>query len=332
MNRRHFLASAAAIRLAAAPPRASMGIASTSYLTVWRPRDAYEYLEHCNALGAGGIQTSLNSLELADLSKLRGRAEQLGMYVEVMNPLPAQDTARFEALLKGARQVGALCARVACLSGRRYETFHTLAEWKKFVADSHAAIERALPLAEKHKVPLAIENHKDWTADEFVALLRKFNSPHLGVCLDLGNNISLLDDPMELVEALAPYTLSTHIKDMGVASYKDGFLLSEVPLGEGLLDLKKMLAVIRKAKPGVKMTLEMITRNPLQIPCLTEKYWVTFPEREARRLARALSMVRDQKKTQPLPSMDGLDRKAQLEYEEENVKLSLNYAREQLGL
>ena len=51
-----------------------------------------------------------------------------------------------------------------------------------------------------------------------------------GGCVDTGNNISLLDDPMELIEGLAPYAISTHIKDMGVEPWKDGFLLSELPL------------------------------------------------------------------------------------------------------
>ena len=36
---------------------------------------------------------------------------------------------------------------------------------------------------------------------------------------------------------------------MGVEEYADGFLLSEVPLGEGILDLKGMVAALRKANP-----------------------------------------------------------------------------------
>jgi len=332
MTRRQLLTMAAAAPLAAGPPRSKMGIATTSYMTVWRPRDTYEFLEHCHAIGAGGIQASLSSLEPAYLSKLRARAEQLGMYIEVMGPLPRGGTEQFEAVLRATKEVGGLCLRSACLGGRRYETFNTLADWKKFVADSHTAIERAVPLAEKHRVRFALENHKDWTTEEFLALLNKFKSEYLGVCVDTGNNMALLDDSMELVEALAPYAFSTHIKDMGVALYKDGFLLSEVPLGEGMLDLKKIVAVIQKAHPEVKMSLEMITRNPLEVPCLTEKYWATFPGREGKHLARMLAMVRDKQKERPLPRMDTLDKEAQRRWEAENVLQCLNYAREQLGL
>jgi hypothetical protein len=32
-------------------------------MTAWRPKDTYEFLEHCQALGAGGIQVSLASTD-----------------------------------------------------------------------------------------------------------------------------------------------------------------------------------------------------------------------------------------------------------------------------
>jgi len=62
MRRREFLLSAAAVATPNAP-RTSMGIATTSYMTVARPRDPFEFLEHCKALGAGGTQASPSSLE-----------------------------------------------------------------------------------------------------------------------------------------------------------------------------------------------------------------------------------------------------------------------------
>ena len=191
------------------------------------------------------------------------------------------------------------------------------------------AIDRALRVVEKHGIPLALENHKDWTAAEIAALK---SSEQLGVCLDTGNNISLLDDPMEVVETLAPYAVSTHLKDMAVARYKDGFLLSEMPFGEGFLNLKQIVESVRRARPKTKITHEMITLNPLEVPCLTEKYWVTFPDRNGKYLARTLRMVDANSKKQVLPRIDHLDKPAQARLEEENVKQCLYYARQQLAL
>jgi len=311
-----------------------MGIATTSLMTARRPHDAYEFLEYCNALGAGGIQASLSSLEPDYLKKLRARAEQLAMYIEVMSDLPKQeDATAFERSIKAAKDVGAVCVRTAALGGRRYENFSKLSEWQTFVTQTLGAIDRALAVVSREKIPLAIENHKDWTAQELAALMKDKSSEYLGVCLDTGNNIALLDNPMDAIEMLAPYALSTHFKDMAVEPYADGFLLSEVPLGEGMIDLKSAAATIQRSHPKTRFTLEMITRNPLEVPCLTDKYWVTFPDRNGKYLAVTLRMVRDSAaRLQHLPHVDKQSRQALLQLEEENIKQSLHYARTQLGL
>lgn len=333
MTRRSFLAAAGAATASlavAAPPRSRMGIASTCYLTVWRPKDSIEFLEHCDSLGAGGVQTFLSSLEPDYCHKFRARAEQAGMYVEAMVPLPKGDIEGFEKYIVAAKEAGADRVRAGALSGRRYETFATLDDWKKFVADAHASIERAVPVLERHKMPMALENHKDWTIGEMLGILKNYSSEYLGVCIDTGNNISLLDDPMEVVRAFAPYAVATHVKDMGVAEYPDGFLLSEMPLGDGMLDMKEVVKTIQNGRPGVRITLEMITRDPLKVPCLTDQYWQTFPDRPGKYLADTLAMVR--KRQQKLPTLDGLDKPMQLRLEDDNVKHSLNYARNSLNL
>ncbi len=293
-----------------------------------KPKDTLEFIEYCNTLGAGGVQMSISSTDPAYVRRVRERCEQLGMFFEAQASLPGADTAQFSALLSAARDAGALCVRTACLSGRRYETFSTLQEWKRFDADSRAAIERALPIAEKLKLPLAIENHKDRTVDELAALLRGYSSEYLGVTLDTGNNMALLDNPMEVVERLAPYAVSTHFKDMAVDLHAEGFLLAEVPFGEGILDLRRMLELVRKARPRTKFSIEMITRDPLKIPCLTEKYWATFPDRPARYLASTLSFVSAHKRM--LPIAGTLDAVARLKREQENVSSCLRYAQEKL--
>jgi 3-oxoisoapionate decarboxylase len=337
VTRRNFLATTAIAPFAAAgatftgnPPPCKMGIATTSYMTAAHPKDTYAFLDHCHALGAAGIQSPLNG----DLAKVRARAQQLGMYIEAMAPLPkGPDTSAFEKALGDASAAGALCVRSACLSGRRYETFASFADWQQFAAQSKESLKNAIPLAEKYKIPLALENHKDWTADEMLVLLKTHSSEYLGMCLDFGNNVSLLDDPMSLVENLAPYAISVHVKDVGVEDYPDGFLLSEVALGEGYLDLARMISLIRQARPNTKFTLEMITRNPLKVPCLTDKYWATFPDRNGSYLARTLKVVQKEgTRLQALPRIDMLTHEGQLRLEEENVKACLNHAREKLDL
>jgi len=335
MTRRQLLLGAAAAAVPAlGVPRTGMGIATTSFMTARRPRDTFEFLEYCHSLGAGGIQASLASLEPAYLNKLRDRAEEFGMYIEVMAELPKPNgTEKFEQTVAAAKDAGALCIRSAALGGRRYETFSQLGDWQEFVKRSLAAIDRALPIVTKLQMPLAIENHKDWTAQELASLVKERSSEYLGVCLDTGNNIALLDNPMSVIETLAPYALSTHFKDMAVEPSAEGFLLSEVTLGEGIVDLRRAVATIRQARPKTRITLEMITRNPLHVPCLTDKYWATFPDRNGKYLADTLRMVRDAaQRLQHLPRIDGESAAGLLQLEEDNVQQCLYYGRTRLGV
>lgn len=331
MTRRDFLTTVAAAPLLA-EGRTAMGFTPDSF-TISRPqRTALEFLDFAHARGGGGVQANLASFEPDYLKKVRARAEQLGMYFEVLTSLPKEDTSIFENTVKAAKEAGAGSLRAVCLGGRRYETFSSLEQWNAFVTDSHARIARAAPIVNRYRMPLGIENHKDWTAEEMVPLLKKYSSEYLGVCIDFGNNLALLDDPMELVDSLAPFVINTHIKDMGVEEYPDGFLLSEVPLGQGILDLKRILSTLRKYRPSVKFSLDNLIRNPLLIPCLTEKYWITFTERNGKYLARALALVRKNKPARPLPRIDGLDQAGRLRLETDSVSQSVAYARDELGL
>ena len=345
MNRRSFLRNTAAATTLLHPlmadnyPQSKLGIATTSYLGVWRPKDTYEFLEHCHALGAAGIQAGVHgdiageATERAEISRIRNRAEQLGMFVEAMVPMPrGNDTAAFEQSLKDARDVGAIALRSACLGSRRYEAFATFEAWQQHVKEAHQSIAAALPLLDKYKIPLGLENHKDWTADEMVSLMKKYSSEYFGVCLDFGNNISLLDDPMDVIEKLAPFTVTTHLKDMAVDTFGDGFLLSEVLLGDGYLDLPRAIRLVQQARPKARLSLEMISRDPLKVPCLTDKFWASFPDRSGLYLARTVRFVNSHKSAKPLPRIAQLSHDEQLKIEDQNVIDCLKYARENLGL
>ncbi len=327
------LAAASAVtKLGAAPPKTSVGIATTSYMTFMRYRDMLAFMDHCHELGAGGVQLQLPN-DPAAVKRIRARAEELGMYLEAMAPMPkSNDTSPFEQALATAKEAGAIAVRTGSSGGRRYEKWNSLNDWKAFEEETTAAIRKIAPIADRLKIPVGMENHKDWTIEEQVALMKKYGSQYFGTLLDFGNNISLLDSPDSIME-LVPYAKMCHLKDMAVQPYPDGFLLSEVPLGEGILDLKKIVTGVQQANPQAKFSLEMITRDPLQVPCLTDKYWVTFPNRSGLYLARTLTMVeRQSARLQPLPRFDKLSKDAQLRAEEENVKFCLNYAREKLNL
>lgn len=307
--------------------RAPLGLASTCYMTVRRLSGAPALLRHADALGACGAQAALAA---GQAREVRDYCEARRLYFESMAALPREDDdARFTSALRDAREAGARCVRVVCLSGRRYETFRTLEEWRAFVGESRRRLAFAARIAARVRMPLALENHKDWTLEELTALLREFGGEWLGVCLDTGNNLALLDDPGEFIDALAPHAVSTHLKDMALADEPEGFLLAEVPLGTGMLDIPRFVRRIREARPGTPLTLEMITRDPLRVPCLNSAYWATFAGRAAPRLAAILAQAR--RNSKPIPRISDLPVPAQLECEEENVKACLHWARKHLA-
>lgn len=298
--------------------------------------DLYEphrLLEHCRQLGAGGMQVSLGVLEPNATRTLRNKAEQGGLFIEAIVGAPKEkkDLERLDAQLKTAVAVGAKAVRTTIIPGRRYEYFDSLEKFREFDARGRRSLELAAPLAEKHRIPLAVENHKDHRNDERVALFEHISSEYVGACVDTGNSFALLEDPIETVERLAPWAHSVHLKDQAVELHKDGFLLGDIPLGQGFLDLKTMVAILRKQKPDIRFSLELITRDPLKVPVLGEKYWATFPNLPASDLARTLRQVRGGE-TSNLQQITSRPFAAQVAREDQNVRESLDYAREHLKL
>ncbi|MBI3874772.1 MAG: sugar phosphate isomerase/epimerase [Verrucomicrobia bacterium] len=349
MNRREFLASiTTALTVPGfaqqAKPRKRLGVDINSYtirfggkkesakFPAWK--SALDVLDHCRELGAGGLQITARGWQSDFAGKVREKREALGLYIEGQISLPKTDAdvARFESELRAAKEAGAEVCRTTCLGGRRYEVFDTAKAWDEFSEQSWRSLTLAEPVARRVGVKLAVENHKDWRAAEILDLLKRLDSERVGACLDFGNNIALLEDPMEVIATLAPVAFSTHVKDMAVKEYEQGFTLSEVPLGEGILDLPRAIALCEQANPAIRFNLEMMTRDPLRVPCLGAKYWATFGAMPAHDLAKMLALVKANPPRGPLPRVTGLSDEEKLALEEENVRKSFAYAREKLGL
>lgn len=321
-----------------------MGIVVHSYASRWNSkidsakypgfRDAIDLMEHCKTIDAGGVQVNVRDWSVDFSKKVRDTREKLGLFLEGSIALPktSADAARFEKEIVAAKEAGAVIVRTVCLSGRRYEDFKSLPAFEAFAKSSLDSLRTAEPIMRKHRIKLAVENHKDWRAAELVEIIKKIDSEWVGVTLDFGNNMALIEDPMEVVQTLAPYTFTTHVKDMGVREYESGFLLSEVPLGEGVLDLKKMFDICTGKNKSVNFNLEMITRDPLRIPCLTDEFWETLPAVKAREIASTLRTVKGQGSETALPEVSHLNDEQRLSAEEQNIITSLRYSRSDLGM
>jgi sugar phosphate isomerase/epimerase len=292
-----------------------------------------EFLDYCHSLGLGGAEMGAAPTDPEVIRRFRDKLQTYDMFVLFDIPLPrgADDVERFDAQVKAAAEVGAYGLHSA-MTQRRYEVFDSLAAYQKSFEQNQATVALAEPVLRKYKVRLALENHKGWRAVEQAAWMKRLSSEYVGVHFDFGNNMSFLEDPMYTLETLKPWIFSCHIKDMGVQAYDKGFLLSEVPMGEGVLDLKKMVDILRAKNPDMPMDLEMITRDPLEIPIYTDKYWITFGDIPGRQVARMMEIIEKNPPKKPLPRTTGLDPMARKKLEEDYNLACIRYARQNLGL
>ncbi len=321
-----------------------MGIVVHSYGSRWNPKvasqkypgftNAIEFIEHCHQIGAGGVQVGVKDWTSDFAKKVRDRREKLGLYLEGSIPIPskAADVPAFEKDIINAKEAGVSILRTVTSTGRRYEVMHSPEAVNEFKKIAMLSLQLTEPVLQKHKMKLAVENHKDWRADELAGAMKQLGSEWVGVTLDFGNSISLLEDPMEVIEKLMPYVFTTHVKDMGVQEYPDGFLLSEVPLGKGLLDLPRIISLCKKKDATITYNLEMITRDPLQIPCLKDEYWKSFEGISGSDLARTLRMVKANSYKGALPKVSQLDKDELLGAEEQNILECLAYSSDTLGI
>jgi 3-oxoisoapionate decarboxylase len=102
-------------------------------------------------------------------------------------------------------------------------------------------------------VRIALENYEAYSTSEIAAIVREIDNASLGVCLDLTNSFAAMESADEILENLAPFTISVHLKEFTVErlEYLMGFAFRGKPTGQGVLPLTKifetLLANSRKA-------------------------------------------------------------------------------------
>ncbi len=355
VGRRRFLAGLAVgsgiavlnhLAVGGEPParRSKMGLASDCWNLHQRAQvgkgqkgdlsDPRLFLERCYQLGADGMQAPLGVRDEAYCAELRRWAEAHDMYVEGSTSLADNrfDAARFEKEVLTAKEAGATVVRTVAIPGRRYEQFNSAEEFARSSQRAAERLRQVEPIVARHRMRLAVENHKCHRVEERLELLKRLSSEWIGMCVDTGNSFALCEDPMNVVRAYAPFAFSVHVRDQGVQEYEDGFLFTDLALGQGFLDVAAAVRVLREAHPELHFSLEMIARDALKVPVLTPKYWATMPGVPAADLAWTLRTVKAKAPREPLPKIDSLPLEQRVQYEQRMVEDSLTFAREHLGL
>ena len=117
----------------------------------------------------------------------------------------------------------------------------------------------------------------------------------MGQALDTGNPVFVAEDPLTTVEELGPYALTFHLRDSVVYEHPDGIAVQWVPLGEGTVDFKVLVArAAELMSPNVHIYCKPITaRPPVVLPVHSDEFWTKwFPGARSRDLARFEALAR----------------------------------------
>ncbi len=147
-------------------------------------------------------------------------------------------------------------------------------------------LKEAVEVADANGVVLAIENHIDFTSGEILQILEGVDSESLAVNFDTGNALRMFEDPVEAARRLAPYTVSTHTKDIAArrgGSPADRFVFwPSCPVGQGLVDMPAVVEALAEGGFSGALGVELDLLAPR---------WADRPEEEL--VAESVSYLRD---------------------------------------
>lgn len=274
----------------------------------WQGWDAFQMMEYAAGLGLENIhfseRSNLESLDPSYLQSVRSRAESLGLRIEIgmrsfdrysstFEPDLGSGEEQLSAMLQAAHVIGSPIVR--CFVGMQADRLGPV-PIQEHIAESIRTLRAVVPLAEQLGIAIAVENHGgvDLLAPELRDMVETVGSDHVGVCLDTGNPIYAAEDAVFATEVLAPYVLTTHLRDSRAWATEQGAMVQWVPVGDGSVDLQRILKILQRQAPNSAVDLEIITGGPPRgIPYFEEEsdFWQMYPQMSAQSFARFVRMA-----------------------------------------
>ena len=258
--------------------------------------DAVRFVEANHKAGGEVAQlffTMIRDLDEDGLKRLRRRAEELDVQLEVHGGGALGKWSKFEDTMHRAAALGSKV--VGCSFGMlmRPDKIGTLDAWDEHTNQCEARLRELAPLAKSLGVKIGVENHLDFSVEELRDLIKRVNSPNVGVIFDVGNTIGTLDDPIEAADILGPYTVATHYKDFAIEEVARGFRFCMVPLGCGSLRLREITErLLKHVNPEMGMSIEMMNGQHFEVNWLEDRFWVAYRNKTARQVAATLRHIR----------------------------------------
>ncbi|MBM3801264.1 MAG: hypothetical protein FJW26_03020 [Acidimicrobiia bacterium] len=92
------------------------------------------------------------------------------------------------------------------------------------------------------------------------------------------------------------------------------------------------MEVLRRSRADIRFCLEMMTRDPLKVPYLDNKYWASRENRDPAKIESFKNSVLSRAWTKPLPKVSGMSSQRMLAVEDDSIRRCVAYAKRTLGL
>jgi sugar phosphate isomerase/epimerase len=202
------------------------------------------------------------------------------------------------------------------------------------IADTVKVLKSCRNKAVDAGVKIAVENHAgDMQSWELASLVEEAGKDYVGVNMDSGNAAWTLEDPLESLEILGPYTATTSLRDSAIWEYEDGAKVQWTAMGDGIVDWQKYFTRFAELCPGVPVHIETISGFAREFPYLKKDFWAPYPKARGKDFARFVALAKKGKAIELFKAPEGKDRKeAEKEYQKAEIERSIRYCKEVLGL
>ncbi len=341
MRRREFLAAVPAAVSAAAPaPEANLGVDLFSLRS--QKRTAFEHLDYCAKFGARTVHFSeirfLGSLDDGHMREVGEHARRLGIALEVgMRSICPSSTA-FDKNAGTAGEQLLRVMRAARIAGSRlvraflgtFNDRRTPGGIEARIHDTVQVLRNVRPQSLDMGIRIAVENHAgDMQSRELKSLIEAAGPDFVGACYDSGNPCWVLEDPHAALETLAPYILTSHIRDSYLWNDAEGTQVNWTRMGEGNVDIGRLLKRFLELCPGKAMSLEVIVMGPRPYPWRKPDFWQGYENVRAADFARFLDISA---RGTPPPPRPPVAKERAAEVEREDFEASMRWTRSFLGL
>ena len=246
-----------------------------------RPRMTIRQLvERAHAVGAEGFILIRGFVRDPDhwgpefLDAIRSRADELGMYLELGMGTPESLVGAIDdAVRLGTSIVRAFVAPWVGGDRRAYK-----GNWQQMIERAVARLRSIAPKAADHDVRIGLENHLDLTAEELLEVVERVDSPQVGVCLDTGNPLGMMEDPLETARKLAPHVVTTHLKDWKLGWTRRGYQFAACRMGEGVVGNAGIIRLLAPRYPDLHLNIESPAFQRFEIPVFEDDYWRGLPD------------------------------------------------------